>query len=58
MAEISRDNESDRHLMKLKKDRLLGHLPFIQKMINKLEKTELQIRWKIAYDGILSDKKL
>lgn len=58
MEEIPRDNESDRHLMKLKKERLLGHLPFIQRMIDRLEKTDQQMRWKIAYDGILSDKKL
>lgn len=58
MEEISRDNESDRHLMQLKKERLLRHLPFILKMIQKLESTELQMRWKIAHDGILSDKKL
>lgn len=53
------DHDFERNPIQYKKDRLCGHITFINQMINKFKGNDakFEAKWQIMYDCILSDKK-
>lgn len=50
-------SEDTKDPIKMKKDILSSHIPFIQKMLEKVKNTEFEKKWQQMYDCIMSDKK-
>lgn len=51
------DTKTDADSIQTKKEKLLVHVPFITQMIAKVQGTELEKKWKIMHECILSDKR-